>query len=105
MRPTIGITAGDPAGVGLEIILKAISTAPTSARWILLTDRSIFDRNAVLFPPGVKCHWIDSISSAGDEPALFLRDLGGDASSIHFGQLSHKAGERALAYLKAASDE
>jgi len=105
MRPTIGITAGDPAGVGLEVILKAISTAPTSARWILFTDRSIFDRNAVLFPPGVECHWIDSIPSAGDEPALFLRDLGGDSSSIHFGELSHKAGERALAYLKAASDE
>jgi len=104
MRPIIGITAGDPAGIGLEVVLKSISTAPTSVRWILFTDRSFFDRNAALFPPGVKCHWIDSISSAGDEPALFLRDLGGNAS-IHFGQLSHKAGQRALAYLKAASDE
>src|SRR5438094_10669513 len=105
MRRSIGITAADPGGIGLEVVLKSISTAPTSVRWILFTDRSFFDRNAALFPPGVKCHWIDSISSAGDEPALFLRDLGGDASSIHFGQLSHKAGERALAYLKAASDE
>ena len=105
MRPTIGITAGDPAGVGLEVVLKSISTTLTSARWILFTDRSIFDRNAALFPPGVKCQWIDSISSAGGEPALFLRDLGGDASSIHFGELNHIAGARALAYLKAASDE
>ena len=48
MRATIGITAGDPAGIGLEVALKSISTMPPSARWVLFTDRPTFERNAAL---------------------------------------------------------
>ena len=45
MRATIGITTGDPAGIGLEVVLKSISSALTTARWVLFTDRPIFERN------------------------------------------------------------
>ena len=31
MRATIGITAGDPAGIGLEVVLKSISSVLKSA--------------------------------------------------------------------------
>jgi 4-hydroxythreonine-4-phosphate dehydrogenase len=105
MRATIGITAGDPAGIGLEVVLKSISTVPSSARWVLFTDRPTFERNAALFARGVKCRWVDDISSLSDERVLFLRDIGGDASLIEFGKGSRHSGQRAIAYLKAASDE
>src|SRR5215471_15064213 len=105
MRATIGITAGDPAGIGLEVVLKSISTVLSCARWVLFTDRSIFERNAELFPPGVDCKWIERTSNVTDIPALFVRDLGGDSSHIEFGQRSPQAGQRALAYLTAASNE
>lgn len=88
MQPTIGITAGDPAGIGLEVVLKSISPVLNSARWILFADRVIFERNAERFNPGVN---------------LQLHDLGDDGSAIQWGQPSAKAGQRALAYLEAAS--
>ena len=53
MRATIGITAGDPAGIGLEVVLKSISSGLSSARWVLFTDRAIFNRNTSRFDPAV----------------------------------------------------
>jgi 4-hydroxythreonine-4-phosphate dehydrogenase len=89
MQPTIGITAGDPAGIGLEIIFKSIAAVQSSARWIVFADRSVFERNAARFDPG--------------NGFLELRDLGDDGSSLQWGQPSMKTGQRALAYLEAAS--
>jgi 4-hydroxythreonine-4-phosphate dehydrogenase len=89
MRPTIGLTAGDPAGVGLEVILKSIMPLLNAAHWILFTDRSIFERNSARFGAADVC--------------LELRDLGDDGSSVQWGRPSPQSGQRALAYLEAAS--
>ena len=105
MRTTIGITAGDPAGIGLEVILKSISPVLESARWILYTDREIFERNAARFPSPIQTQWVDSTAGMTDAPVLFLRDLKGETSGIRWGELQPEAGRRALAYLDAASHE
>ena len=105
MRSTIGITAGDPAGIGLEVVLKSISSVVSSARWVLFTDREIFERNAARFDPAVPCQWILSTSEIIDDTVLSLRDLGGDTSDIEWCKLSRAAGRRALSYLEAASGE
>src|SRR4051812_35445418 len=105
MRATIGITAGDPAGIGLEVILKSVSSVLNSARWVLFTNRDIFHRNAMLFPPDVPIRWIDDVSEISDEPALFLIDVAGLSGDIEFGKLTSTAGQRALAYLETASRE
>src|ERR1041384_5588873 len=102
MRATIGITAGDPAGIGLEVVIKSISSVIQSARWVLYTDRDLFERNIALFDPAVKYRWIKSPSDADDVSVLFLRELRGITSAIHWGKLSSDAGCRALAYLEAA---
>jgi 4-hydroxythreonine-4-phosphate dehydrogenase len=88
MQPSIGITAGDPAGIGLEVILKSISSVQTSARWILFADRAVFERNAQRFNPRVN---------------IELHDLGADESSVEWGSPSPETARRALAYLEAAS--
>jgi 4-hydroxythreonine-4-phosphate dehydrogenase len=105
MRATIAITTGDPAGIGLEVILKSISAAITTARWLLFTDCDIFERNAARFPPGVSYRWIENNAEITDEAVLFLRDLKGDVAHIQLGQSDAAAGRRALAYLEAASAE
>ena len=89
MLPTIGITAGDPAGIGLEVILKSMPSVHSAARWILFTDRSVFERNITQFAPG--------------NTFLELRDLGDDGVSLQWGRPTARAGQRALAYLEAAS--
>jgi 4-hydroxythreonine-4-phosphate dehydrogenase len=88
MQPTIGITAGDPAGIGLEVTLKSISSVQTSARWILFADRSVFERNVERFNPGA---------------TLELRDVGIQGPPPDWGKPSAETGRRALAYLDAAS--
>jgi len=105
MRPAIGITAGDPAGVGLEVVLKSISSVLPLARWVLFTDRAIFERDAARFDPACGCRWIQRTTETTDEPVLFLRDLGASLAGIEWGQMSSHAGRRALAYLETASSE
>ena len=105
MRATIGITAGDPAGIGLEVVLKSISSVLTLGRWVLFVDRAFFDRNLALFDPGVEYRWIGDLSLINDDPVLFVRDLAGGATGIEWGRLSSLSGRRALAYLEAASAE
>jgi 4-hydroxythreonine-4-phosphate dehydrogenase len=103
MRATIGITAGDPAGIGLEVVLKSISSGLNSARWVLFTDRAIFNRNTSRFNPAVDFRWIEHTSDISDDPVLFLRDLGAETSNIEWGKPSVDSGRLALAYLDAAS--
>jgi 4-hydroxythreonine-4-phosphate dehydrogenase len=105
MQATIGITTGDPAGIGLEVVLKSISAVLTSARWVVFTDRSIFERNASRFHPGVQWRWIQDLSAVTGDPVLFVKDLGGSCSGIEWGKLSAEAGQRAIAYLESASAE
>src|SRR5262245_48898964 len=105
MRATIGITAGDPAGIGLEVILKSAFSVLESARWVLFTDRPIFERHVARFNPDFKYRWIENTSEITHDALLFLRDLGGNVSAIEWGKLSADAGRRALAYLEAASAE
>jgi 4-hydroxy-L-threonine phosphate dehydrogenase PdxA len=103
MRATIGITAGDPAGIGLEVVLKSIASVLRSARWIIYTDREIFERNAACFGSPSDVQWIDHPSDITDESVLFLRDLRGNTAAIQWGSLQPESGLRALAYLDAAS--
>src|SRR5262245_44174076 len=103
MRSTIAITAGDPAGIGLEVVLKSISSVLPLARWVVLTDRLTFQRNTTLFDPHVQYRWIDRPSEITDESLLFLRNVPGEISSIGWGEQSADAGSRALAYLEEAS--
>jgi 4-hydroxythreonine-4-phosphate dehydrogenase len=105
MQATIGITTGDPAGIGLEVVFKSIASVLTAARWVLFTDRVAFERNLALCDPGVKWRWIETISNLDAEPALYIKDIGGTSSNIAWGQISSEAGSRALAYLEAACTE
>ena len=103
MRATIGITSGDPAGIGLEVVLKSISSVLDLARWVLFTDRSIFDRSITRFRTSINFQWIENLSELTSESVLFLRDLGADTSTIEWGKQNPAAGQRALAYLEEAS--
>jgi 4-hydroxythreonine-4-phosphate dehydrogenase len=70
---------------------------------VLFTDRSVFQRNVERFRPEFEYRWISNLAECTDDPLLFLFDAGGDSSNIAFGVVSHVAGQRAIAYLEAAS--
>lgn len=104
MQPTIGISSGDPSGIGLEVILKALPATLTSARWILFTDAGAFDRHYVRFGGGVPYRWIKRPEEAGDAAVLNLVEVPGATCPIPWGDIQTAAGERAIAYLGSASD-
>ena len=107
MRTTIGISAGDPAGIGLEVTLKALPSVLDRSRWILFTDRSTFDRHYVRFGNTMHCEWISSpaeLPQSDTARTLYLIDVPGATCPIPWGDVQAAAGERAVAYLCAAGE-
>ena len=104
MKRFIGISSGDPSGIGLEVTLKALPTVINSARWILFTDAAAFDRHYVRFGSEIPYRWIKHPQEASEEPVLNVIEVPGASCPIPWGDVQRAGGERALAYLKAASD-
>jgi 4-hydroxythreonine-4-phosphate dehydrogenase len=107
VRTTIGISAGDPSGIGLEVTLKALPSVLNQARWILFTDRPAFDRHYVRFGNAMPCQWISHLSEVpqnNTDRTLFLIEVPGATCPIPWGDVQTAAGERAVAYLRAAGE-
>ena len=100
MRAIIGITAGDPAGIGLEVTLKALQKTQPAAHWVLFTTRASFERNA----PAIPFQWIDSLDRIPDTDNVCVYPVSAGDPAIRFGKLSSAAGAEALSCLKAASN-
>jgi 4-hydroxythreonine-4-phosphate dehydrogenase len=103
MRATLGITTGDPAGIGLEIVLRSLHSFLPAARFVLFTDRSVFEQNARAFAFNFPVRWIDDLFQVTDDPVLFLKETGLNTRPVYFGEPSAETGRRALEYLDAAS--
>jgi 4-hydroxythreonine-4-phosphate dehydrogenase len=97
MRATLGITAGDPVGIGLEVTLKALPHVLNKARWVLFTTPSALMRNA----PALPYRWMSALDDISDEHILHVYSIG-DGAEISWGQVSSDAGAEALACLEAA---
>ncbi len=99
--PIIGISAGDPAGIGLEVTLKAVPEFLASTRFVLFTDAIHFNRSNT---NNIPFRWIKTPGEISKEPILFLVDVPGSGELIPWGETSLRAGSRASAYLSAASN-
>lgn len=92
--PTVALTIGDPAGIGPEIVLKALADADLAglARWIVVGDRSVLStvRRAVSIPL----------------PSGELRDIGamGVGEPFALGQLDARCGRAAVEYVRVATE-
>ncbi len=104
--PLIGITMGDPAGVGPEITAKALATpsVTTSCRPVVIGDRSVMEATLSLLRSPLRLHVVAKPAEARFEPGtLECLDLGNvDAAGLPRGQVSAEAGRAAYAYIEAA---
>jgi 4-hydroxythreonine-4-phosphate dehydrogenase len=105
--PTIGITMGDAAGVGPEIIAKTLA-APTwydRCRPIVIGDASIMRRAVELVRSKQQVRALASVEEwKPDAKTLDVLDL--DLLSpddVPFGKLSAKAGDAAFRYIERAN--
>ena len=94
MSLTIALTMGDPAGVGPEVVLKALADPDVAplAHWIVIGDRRILEMagqasNIELAPADVR-----------HVPAL------GETAHFEFGRLDARCGRAAVEYVRVATE-
>jgi len=94
-KPTIAVTIGDPAGVGPEVALKALSnpTVQALASWIVVGDQAALDK------AGATCG-IDpsSLPVTIRDPRVIT-----NPDQIRFGSLSASCGRAAVEYVRVAT--
>lgn len=92
--PAIGISLGDPGGIGPEVVLKALATPSLlpEARFVVFGDRRVWDANREALglrleaPP----HKGDTVPSA---PGLYFNDTAGVSGDVLRGQPSGENGK------------
>ncbi|WP_201000900.1 4-hydroxythreonine-4-phosphate dehydrogenase PdxA [Paenibacillus glycanilyticus] len=105
MKAIIGITMGDGAGVGPEIIMKALgdSALYESCNPFVIGDAKILERAAGVVNSELKIRPIASVTEAQYEyGTVDCLDLNLLPADLPFGQVSPEAGHAAFMYLKTA---
>ena len=104
-RQSIAITAGDPCGIGPEVILKALASVAAPARMtrVVIGDYAIFERTAQtlrLRLPAWHVVHPDQSWPLSDRALIFLDR--GSSSAARAGRPSRESGKASLAYLEMA---
>lgn len=107
MRPLIAIPMGDPAGIGPEIVLKALADEETSriARPLVIGSKRVLQR--ALTYPGMPAAVLHTVQRAADGDyragVVNLLDLDNvDMSRFEIGRVSGMCGRAAYEYIEAA---
>lgn len=107
MKPIIGITMGDAAGIGPEIIIKALSSPETDdiCRPIVIGDAKRLQEVIKLIDSNQTIHSIEDVSEASfSKGTINCIDLDILPEDLEFGQVSPIAGDAAFQYIKKSVD-
>jgi 4-hydroxythreonine-4-phosphate dehydrogenase len=106
--PIIAITSGDPAGIGPEIVLKALTQREIFALChpLVLGDRRIYERAASWLNLPFDMNVCTNFSGVGfeNDKAVFLDLHNADPEACPPGKLSVIAGSASVEYIFAACD-
>ena len=103
--PVVGITMGDPAGVGPEVIMKALARADAYAlcRPLVIGDAKQLERAGALSGLKLKVVSIPDPQKAKFEPGTVeVIDLALVPANLPYGKVSSVAGEAAYRYIERA---
>jgi len=107
-RPLIGITMGDPVGVGPEILCMALDYTEIydSARPVVIGDPEIMNMAAGIARTGLKIRAVDDLQTAVYEPGVInlfpASGLCGDAHK--WGEPSAETGRAMIGYIESGID-
>jgi 4-hydroxythreonine-4-phosphate dehydrogenase len=106
-KPTIGITMGDAAGVGPEIIMKALQDPNINriCNPVVIGDAKFLKRAEGFLHTGLSVNSIQSLEEAADPeqgPVVNCLDMDLLPEDLPYGQVSAKAGDAAFRFLEAA---
>jgi 4-hydroxythreonine-4-phosphate dehydrogenase len=105
-RPLLAITMGDPAGVGPEVIVGALTGRRARAwcRPLIIGDARVMRRAGEALGRSLSLRSVRSPSEANDHPRrVCLLDLGNaDPGAVPFGEVGAAAGRAAADYIEQA---
>src|SRR5690625_3653976 len=104
-KPIIGITMGDAAGVGPEIIVKSLQSQKLydESHPIVIGDAKMLKRAADILKTDLNIRKVDENSDFTTEfGEIACYDLNLLSEDLPFGQVSAEAGHAAFEYLKTA---
>jgi 4-hydroxythreonine-4-phosphate dehydrogenase len=105
MKPILGITMGDAAGIGPEIIVKALAAKEIYeiARPVVFGDKKIMERAIGIVGEDLKCQTVQDPSLAGKTYGVIdVVDLDNLPSDLPFAQVDGRAGKAAYEYIEKA---
>lgn len=100
--PVIGLTMGDPAGIGPELIVKALNGSHGVADLcspVVIGDAARLRRAAEICAVSVAVTAVSSLESRSPSGTIACLDLENVAPDLPFGQLSAAAGQAAYEYV------
>jgi 4-hydroxythreonine-4-phosphate dehydrogenase len=103
--PVIGITMGDPAGVGPEVVMKALARPDAYAlcRPLVIGDAWQLERAKAILKLNLEIFSVSDPQKAKFKPGTVdLMDLALLSSDIPYGKVSAAAGEAAYRYIERA---
>ena len=106
-RPVLGVTVGDPAGVGPEITVKALAdpAACGSIRPVVYAERCVLEAALKASSMTLRLHEVSSPDKAGFAPGTIdYVDLGVLNKPPAYGIISAEGGRAGFAYLERAID-
>ena len=107
MKPTVGITMGDAAGIGPEIIMKALSHQEMydNCNPLVIGDAKILERVLPIIGSSLKVNAIQEPTEAKYEfGTVDVIDLDLVPADLTFGEVSAVAGDAAFQFLARAID-
>lgn len=105
-RPLVGVTLGDPAGIGPEITVKALAEADVYAvsRPVVIGDRGVLERAARAVQLAPRINIVERPAEGRFEPGTIdlidLRNV--DLATLEWGKVQAQAGRAAFDYVRTA---
>ena len=104
-RPLVGLTVGDPAGIGPEIVVKALRepAARDAIRAVVYADRCVLERTVELLGDPLTLNAIqDPAAGAFTADTIDFIDPGVLDAAPAYGEISAAGGRAGYGYLEAA---
>jgi 4-hydroxythreonine-4-phosphate dehydrogenase len=105
-KPLIAVTLGDPAGVGPEVVAKALADDRAAAlcRIVVVGDAAVLDRAFALVGSPLRAAVVVSPGQAVAPGAVgVLQEAGDGLAELPYGRVSATAGEAAVRWATAAA--
>ena len=105
VRPTIAISMGDPAGIGPEIIVKALADHAVlrMARWVIVGDADVWRENVATLGIDTPTQLVQRLQDAESRSSTIFLDRGQLQGVPLAGRLSAGCGRAALEYVRTAT--